>query len=656
MDVDTSKIASKNVVTYIFNHPYNPDYSFTVEVRDEGGSTYYFKCRVGGEQNGGNLDYLNRQLEPELRRMQQGLDGSYSEYDDYEDQFFESKQLKKEMSVQGMSDIPLISDPEDRKKFDAFIKKLGNAIDDYSLARYANVDITQNPDGSEDWDLILKTQHTKKSDNPDGIISWRIEPALPLQFYQKDKNIHGEPTTRVTYKDKVAATDIRTNFGYKPSVQSMELNSPAFFNEITKACAFFLDEYGAYNRQLATKTLLGKAEPNKDQKEILSLMNLNNQITPDQISDKLNLELNSVNDLLDDLQVNGFLRKVGSTWEVLIPVGKDWIQSYDKPDYDLSNWMDRTLAKVEPELERLQKEYNLSLEDKVEEVVTNTTADLLSQYNILLPQDRPQDSQYRDTSGKLIFTGSYIDKSFVDHLLELRVNFDRGDKFVVWIRPDLKGSNETKATGQSDLSFFSNWVRDNVSPRTAQRSSDNYRQAIAQELINLGAIEGRIKGTLDIATSKIKEVTIDLKVTNNQVLVNAYRDGKIIDKFALDIKPFTEKPNKVARTILNQLSKHIKESYPSIDRQKPVSDQYWKAVFEHLKKENGIQLQSSFNENYIIVGTKKCRAQFNPIGTVRLTTMTGREIVEEQFNADPRYFLEDYQSMNNLINEKKSLF
>lgn len=586
MDVDASKLASSNKVTYIFNHPTDPDYNFTVYFQDEGGSEYKIYATYRNQEM--SLAKLAKLLEKERERLADQKD----KYSDYANEF-ESRKLAKEMKVSGASSISMLDDP---KKLDAFVKKIGDALEDFSLARWANIDITQNADGSEDWDLILTTQHTLKSNSPAGIISWRIEPNLPLQFYQKDKDIHGEPTTKVTYKGKIAATDMKTNFGYTPSIRDVELNSPAFFKEITNAAEKFLADFGAYNRQLAT------------------ISDIDNQI-------------------------------IG---------GKDWIVSYDKPDYNLANWADRTLGKIEPELEKLQETYNLSLEKKVEEIETDDYVDFLAQYGVV--GDNPQADAARDMSGKLVFTGSYVDKSFTDHLLEVRVNFDRGDKFVVWIRPDLKGSANTKAEGQSDLSFLEKWAKDNVALRTAQKTSDNFRQAISQELINLGAIEGHVKGTFDISTSKIKGITIDLKVTNNQILVNAYRDGKIVDKITIDIAPFAENPVKVAKNILNLLSKHIKESYPSIDRQMPNLNRYWDALFDKLKVESGIQKQSNLNTHYLQVGSKRCKVEFGPLGQVKLTTLFGKEVVEEQFNADPRYFIEDKEKMQNLLNEYRARF
>jgi len=547
IDVDSSKIASQNKVTYIFNHPTNPDFNFTVYFRDEGGSDYRVYATYQDKEM--NLANLYSKLKNEVERLEH-QDDEYSEY--------ESRDLAKEMKVSGASSLSML---EDKDKLDAFVKKVGDALDDFSLARVANIDITQNADGSEDWELILKTQHGEKS------VFWHTSNDGKVESF-------------------------RTNFGYDSSLKDVKQDSPFFFNEITKAAEKFLDEYGAYNRNLATIT------------------DIDNQI-------------------------------VG---------GKDWIQSYNSPDYDLANWADRTLAKIEPEIEKLQEDYNLELTRKVEDDIkqSDSYTDLLAKYGVV--QNDAQTQAERDRSGKIVFTGSYVDKAFIDHLLELRVNFDRGDKFVVWIRPDLKGNSTTKAVGQSDLSFFNNWVKENVAARTAQRNSDNFRQAISQELINLGAIEGTIKGTLDIATSKIKGLTIDLKVTNNKVLVNAYRDGKIIAKLEYEIPPFSETPVKVAKMILNNLSKSTKESFPSMDRDIKVQEKYWDALFDVIKTNK----HKDYNSTVITVGNKKCRASFSTLGSVSLSTMTGKHIKEEQFCADIRYLAEDAGHMIQFLNENRN--
>lgn len=574
IDIDTSKIASQNKVTYVFNHPTNPDYNFTVYFKDEGGSDYRVYAEFRGEQMG--LPYLAKMLAPELKRMQQEAD-KYIEY--------ESREIKKEMKISGTSELSILGD---KVKFDAFIKKLSQAIKDNSLVRYANIDITQNDDGSEDWELILKTQHGEKS------VFWTVSPNVPTTFTRFIDSPDGKIKDTVT-EDKIAVTDFHTNFGYSSDLNNVGINSPEFFREISKATEKFLEEYGAYNRLLSSTT------------------NIDNQI-------------------------------IG---------GKNWIQSYNNPDYNLANWADRTLGKIEPELERLQDEYNLSIEKKVEEIEKDDYVDFAAKYGIL--GNNPQADTARDLSGKLVFTGSYVDKSFTDHLLELRVNFDRGDKFVIWIRPDYKGNSSTKAEGQSDLSFFESWVKQNVALRGEQKTSDNFRQAIAQELINLGAKEGNVKGTLDISTSKIKDVTLDIKVTNDRLYVTAFRDGKVVDKFDMDGKPFAESPVKVAKAILNMLSKHIKESYPSVDRRLPELNKYWSVLFDKLKTE-GIQKQECYSSQYIQCGTKRCKAQFGTLGQVTLTSITGKEIASEQFNADPRYFKEDAERMKQLLKENLNRF
>lgn len=542
-ETDSSKIASQNKVTYIFNHPTNPDYNFTVYFRDEGGSEYKVYATYRGKEM--NLANLAKLLNAEVKRLGQQND-AYSEY--------ESKKLSKEMKISGASNLSFL---EDKEKLDAFVKKVGNALEDFSLNRWANIDITQNPDGSEDWELILKTQHGEKS------IFWHTSSDGKVESFS-------------------------TNFGYSSSLNKVPQLSQEFFKEITRAAEKFLEEYGAYNRNLAT------------------IMDIDSSILG----------------------------------------GKDWIQSYNNPAYDLANWADRTLAKVEPELEALQEKYNFELTQKQEDSIeqSDSYTDLLAKYGIV--KNDAQTQAERDRSGKLVFTGSYVDKSFVDHLLELRINFDRGDRFVVWIRPDLKGNNTTKAKGQLDLSFFSQWVKDNVSLRDAQRNSESFRKAIYQELLNLGAIEGKIRGTLDLFTSKIKDLTIDLKVTNNKILVNAYRDGKIIARVEYDnVPPFSETPVKVAKMILNSLSKEIKESFPSTDKNIKIQENYWDALFDVIKTPK----YRDYNSTIISVDGKKCKAIFNSLGSVSLSTMTGKFIKEEQFCADMRYLKEDVNHMKEFL-------
>ena len=136
LDIDASKLDSQNKVTYIFNHPENPDFSFKVSFRDEGGSDYRILAEFQGREM--SLANLAKLLEKEIKRLAH-RDDKYSEY--------ESKDLKKvtELKVSGASEFPFLNNKE---KLDAFVKKLGDALEDFSLARWANIDITQNEDGS----------------------------------------------------------------------------------------------------------------------------------------------------------------------------------------------------------------------------------------------------------------------------------------------------------------------------------------------------------------------------------------------------------------------------------------------------------------------------------------------------------------------------
>lgn len=519
---------------------------------------------------------------------------------------------------------------------------------------------------------------------------------------------------------KYVVENMKTNFGYVPTIngQDVEINSPAFFNEITKAAEKFLEDFGAYNslksatitdsvdvpeevygafidrvkeaisdRDLAqwakvkmvkkndgsvvwdlilTKFIEGTPHsgtiswvilysPYKKNNYTLTDMKTNFGYTPAKINlelapstkGRLDLSASKVKEFFKEITYASkyFLsHDVPESTDLLSPSTKDYVSSYVNPGYQLSNWVDHTLGKIEPVIDRLQEEYNLTLE-----------RDIASK----------KDLNDKD-SGKILYKGSYLDKlTFTDHLLELRVNFDRGDKFLVWIRPDNKGSESTKAEGQSDLSFFEKWVKDNVARyvldeygvlKTAYKTPDNFRQAVSKELINLGAIEGKVKGTLDISTAKIQDVTIDIKATKDKILVNAYRNGNIISQFSLDIAPFTENPVKVAKKILASLSKQIKESYPSIERQIPELNKYWDTLFDRLKLESGIYKQSNLNTHYLTIGSKRCKADFGSLGQVRLTNLFGREIAEEQFSADPRYIKEDMEQMRVMLESNKFKF
>lgn len=519
VDTDTSKIASQNKVTYRFTHPSDPDYNFEVSIRDEGGSEYRIMATFRGVEM--NLENLYKNLRKEIDRLEDSQN-KYSEY--------ESKEIKKEMKLSGSSNLSFLND---KTKLDSFIKKLSEAIGDFSLNRVAVVDITQNDDGSEDWELILKTQHAEKS------IFWHTAP-----------------------NGKVESFD--TNFGYDSTLSGVPQISPNFFQEVTKACEEFLSEYGAYNRNLATVDV----------------------------------------------------------------IRNDWVKSYNKPDYDLANWADRVLYDIEPELESLQEKYNLSLE----RVYNNPESS--SQFD-------------RDRTGKILFSGSYLDTNFNDHLLELRVNFDRGDKFIVWIRPDLKGTAKDKAEGQSDLSFFEEWVKENVSLRSSKKDSSSFKKAIEQELLKLGAIEGSIRGTLEITTTNFKSLLIDLKVTNGKVIVNAYNNGKVIEKIEFSIQPFEEPPVKVAKRILSSISKITKESFPSVDRLLPVVRDYWNS----LSGEN-----LAFEGNTLRYGSRRCLVEMSSLGILVFKTLTGSFITEEQFNVDNRYKKQDKEDLYRLLEQHRNWF
>lgn len=297
--------------------------------------------------------------------------------------------------------------------------------------------------------------------------------------------------------------------------------------------------------------------------------------------------------------------------------------TYIDADYDLANWADFVLNAIEPDLNRLQDKYNL-----------------------VLNQETDPDSMDRDRSGKLLFTGNYVDRSFADHLLELRINYDRGEKFIVWIRPDLKGGADTKAEGQTDLSFFNKWVEDNVAPRSLKMDSASYRSAIEKELLNMGGTPGHIRGTIDVSTPKIKPVTIDLKVTNNKVLVTAYRDNKVVARFDIEAGPFSIKPKLMAKDILSRLSKMIKESFPYLDRQYPNLKKYVEELFRSLESE-GIKKVS---ENNIQARGKSYIMNLDQFGTLSIKNpMSDKVIKESMLIVDPEDREED-------LNKIKSLF
>ena len=522
MDVDTSKLASQNKVTYLFTHPTNPKYNFTVCFKDEGGSDYKCYATLNGSEM--NLDTLYKKLKGEIDRLESD---PYSDYESY----------VKEMTSSGFSSLAFLKgkDKKDKDKFDKFIKRIGTALEDPSLSKTAVVDITPQEDGSEDWELILKTQHGMKS------VFWNVTPDGKVDSFS-------------------------TDFGYDSSLSGVPLISEKFFAEITKAAEKFLEEYGAYN--------------------------------------------------------NKIMRLSGTDIE------HGWISGIEQPAYDMANWSDRVVDKVTPELDALIDKYNLDLNRDVK-------TDFVNNFD-------------RDRSRTLVYSGSYLDKVFNTHLLELRLAFDRGDRFTVWIRPDLKGSKKDKKDGQSDLSFFKAWVEENVSLRSSKPDSSAFREAILSELKRLGALDGSIKGTVTITNGKFKDLVLDVKVSNNKVITSVYKDGSMITQVEMDMVPFSDTPTRVAKMILTSVKKQTKESFMASHNE---DREYWNSLFSSLTSEGVLK-----RGDVLVYNGKSCRVRLGSLGNVMLQTMTGKPIAEEVLNQDIRFISKDKDLLIKFLNENRAKF
>ena len=76
-----------------------------------------------------------------------------------------------------------------------------------------------------------------------------------------------------------------------------------------------------------------------------------------------------------------------------------------------------------------------------------------------------------------------------------------------------------------------------------------------------------------------------------------------------------------------------------------MQEGYWDALFDVIKT----PVHRDCNSTIISVDGKKCKAIFNSLGSVSLSTMTGRFIKEEQFCADMRYLKEDANHMKDFL-------
>ena len=336
------------------------------------------------------------------------------------------------------------------------------------------------------------------------------------------------------------------------------------------------------------------------------------------------------------------LRRKSINENVVVEEQEDSIQELkDKDNY----WPDKVLQKIEPEIETIQNIYNLSLERLSD---NSTLGDTL--YNNLLEviQDKPQSfdllsDNTEDTD--IIYFGSYLDKSFIDHLLELHLSRGRGDKFTLWIRPDLKSASITKFDNAIDLSQFKNWVENNVVERKKQQNANSYKTAILSELKNLGGEDSSISGMVDFHIQNLNKITIDVNTKEDTVRVDVSKGGKNIDSFMLNYRPFEEPPIKVAKIILDRI-KNIKKE--SIIYTNSVSDLYDLILYKGLEKE-GIRRDISYNKVSLVFCNKRCILESNDLCKINLYSTQNTPIVEYRLSGDIRYIQQDIEGIKNIL-------
>ena len=625
MDVDTSKLASQNKVTYLFTHPTNPNYNFTVCFKDEGGSDYKCYATLNGSEM--NLDNLYKKLKGEIAALSErddiidyddnissgsGKDSNVSKQNLVGVIFRENKKLValldlldtdrsgkwevkgdfSKISLDNMEVVYSVVNNETKDKYTIVagpktlsIQKDGKNVNLPAFIKIASESYVKEMTSSGFSSLsFLKGKDKKDKDKFDKFIK-RIGVALedpslsktavvditPRDDGSEDwelilKTQHGMKSVfwKVTPDGKVDS--FSTDFGYNSSLSGVPLISEKFFDEITKAAEKFLEEYGAYN--------------------------------------------------------NKIMRLSGTDIE------HGWISGIEQPAYDMANWADRVVDKVTPELDALIDKYNLDLNRDVK-------TDFVNDFD-------------RDRSRTLVYSGSYLDKVFNTHLLELRLAFDRGDRFTVWIRPDLKGSKKDKKEGQSDLSFFKEWVEENVSLRSSKPDSSSFREAILSELKRLGALDGSIKGTVTITNGKFKDLVLDVKVSNNKVITSVYKDGSMITQVEMDMVPFSDTPTRVAKMILTSVKKQTKESFLVSHNE---DREYWNSLFSTLTSEGVLK-----RGDVLVYNGKSCRVRLGSLGNVTLQTMTGKPIAEEVLNQDIRFISKDKDLLIKFLNENRAKF
>lgn len=514
--------------------------------------------------------------------------------------YIRAYEIAKAKDITGQTKLDVFyEDPKQKvkgglSKLDEFVQLLIKSIDDPSISRLANLTITYNND-LEVWDLYLITQRSSS----------------------KRKDTSEEPVGHIIWtvnKDGVVQ-NLVTDFGYTSSVHGCKITSPILLDDIKRAADKFRDEYAAF----------GTASKYSDQREVTT-----RQVT-----------------LQNNKQMN-------------IPM-TDWVSKYINPEYNMKYWEDIISGKIEPALNKLQEEYNITLEPKSEE--EDIEVEEPSSYNSFLDKYGLNNTAEKEMpeiehKGRLLYAGEYLDKFFSKHTIELRINFERGFRFLVWIRPDNMGSSNLKASGQNDLNFFISWVRNNVSMVNSQKTAEVYQKAILSELVNKGGSMGKIPNTVDFVTSKMKDLNINVRVQRDKVIADIYKNGKIIKSLEIMTKPFEKPAISVASSIISSTVKLTKESFPAVDRRISECNRYWGSVLDKIAKESNQKIthDNEFGIETISIYGRKCRFRCESTGNIVLCNMFGKEVISEALCADNRYFVEDVQSLKQLLNENKYKF
>lgn len=485
---------------------------------------------------------------------------------------------------------------KEKGKLDDYVQKIIKAIDDLSISNQAQLEISINKvTGEETWDLLLKTACTGSKASKD----------CP--------NVECHVIWKVDSKGFVE--DMTTNFGFTPNVKDRHLTitSPEFLHELSRASDSFRDQYAAFGIRAGKQS--GSNTPTRDVRPYI---------------DPSQLPMQS-------------------------PEG--WITQYINPEYNMKNWEDLVREKIDPALQKLIDKYNLTLEEKSEQPTESEDDYLtfLAKYNLVdsVPKNLIQDDI--EHTGNLVFLGDYLDKFLNPHTLELRVNFERGFYFLIWIRPDGKGGEQNKAHGQSDMSFFEKWVKDNVSLRSTVKSKELYTKAIIEELINRGAMRSSTRNSVEFATSNLNNFNIGVRVTDEKIYADVYYDSKM-RTFEIPYKPYEVPASKVATKIKDSVKNLTPKSFVVRDVvKKEEYNRYWTALLDRVAMESKSMISHNGFETICMKG-RKCRFTCEDTGRVKLYNLMGREIASELFNMDIRFFKDDVKDMYKLIEENYNKF